>query len=206
MVSVVLAIGALTIAVVRLTRPAPHPLAFVPPGVGDSTTPSAASVNDPPPATAGDTLREVRAVCTRLVECAAGKPSPVAVQECIDKFMQQAPDAFSRSVLASAYRSVHEECGKTPCDRYADCYMDSLKRKTAELLGHAPPQANVSPATRKRIAELVCKVSREHPGHVPDLDNPGASPEAVELRGLVGSIQDPGALADIMKEAIANCQ
>src|SRR5262249_45668261 len=117
----------------------------------------------------------------------------------------QAADPFSRSVLASAFRSVHEECGKTPCDRYPDCYIDSLKRKTTELLGGAPPQANVAPATRKRIVQLVCKGSREHPGHMPDLDAPNASPEAVELRGLLGGVQDPGAIGDIMKEALATC-
>src|SRR5262249_53919289 len=150
---------------------APPPMAF-PPSVGDSTIPSVASVNDPPPATAADTEREVRAVCSRMVECAAGKLSPDAVAECVQKNMQQATDPFSRSVLASAYRSVREECGKTPCDRYPTCYMDSLKRKTAELLGGPPPQANIAPATRKRIVQLVCKVSREHPGRVPDLDSP----------------------------------
>jgi hypothetical protein len=204
-VVMVMAIGAL-IAFLRLTRPAPQPAAFLPPDVGGTTNPSAASVNDPPPATVADTEREVRAVCARLVECAAGKPSPDAVEGCVQKNMQQAADAFSRSVVTSAYRSVRQECGKTPCDGYMDCYMDSLKRKTAELLGGAPPQANIAPATRKRIVQLVCKVSREHPGRVPDLGAPDASPEAVELRGLLGGVQDPGAIADIMKEALAACE
>jgi hypothetical protein len=201
----VLAIAAAGIAVHRLTRRAPQPVAVSVPAAGSTATPAPA-VNDPPPATAAETERELRAVCTRLVECAAGGPSPDGVAECMKKGLQQAADPFSRSVLTSAYRSVREDCGKTPCDKYANCYMDSLRRKTAELLGGEPPKANIAPATRKRIVQLVCKVSRERPGHVPDLNAPGASPEAIELRGLLAGIQDPGSIADIMKEALATCE
>ena len=158
---------------------------------------------DPPAASSTELDTTTRAVCTRLLSCGGLADTEVAARmdACVAAQTRMATDDFSRSVVVSANKQVLASCGSVPCEKFADCYLDALKRAAGTPTTATP----VSAETRARLVPLICTVVTEARGTIPDLGAPDASPNARQLKAELAGL-DPAAVADLMKEAIASCQ
>lgn len=153
-------------------------------------------------ASAAEVDTSTREVCRRLLSCNGMSNADVekGLQGCVTAQSRMVTDDFSRSVLATANKQILATCGPLPCEKFAGCYMDELKK----LAGTPTTSTPISPETKARVLPLICAVAREHPGKTPDLNAPDASPKATQLRAEIAGL-DTAAVADLMKEAIATC-
>ena len=160
------------------------------------------------PATTADELESTsRQVCERLLECSAlagstGSDHDAQLAQCVANQDRPATDSFSRDLIVLANKNVLRDCSGLSCDKFATCYMDSLKRTAGEP---ATPKA-VDPELEKKFVALVCVVAKENAGQVPDLNGPAQTPNMRELQGLMRQIDDVGEVTELMKRAIATCR
>ncbi len=145
-----------------------------------------------------------RDVCKHLLACGGRGSAEVAAQldECVRVQTQQATDDFSRQVIRGAYQQVMAECGAMDCAQFPSCFMTTLQAAAGQPT--APPK-QISPEQRAKFVKLVCEVSRENAGKVPDLKAPNRSPKMAELDAMMGEL-DLAGVADLMKQALATCQ
>jgi hypothetical protein len=168
----------------------------------------------PPPVPAGPSLADsCKAICTKSVTCGGLTGEAAASRQADCQHVcagQGGTDPLAAEVVPRAMAKVVAKCGAVSCDKFGDCYMDSLTAMQAELTGvPAAPATSLPAETRARFVSLVCRVVAENPGKVPDLNGPNPSPSLVELKSMVNELATGqggvGAVADLMKEAIATC-
>ena len=164
----------------------------------------------PPPAPPVPSLAaSCTTICAKNVSCAGLAPDEAKAKqaECEKVCTSQGGDnPLAAEILPKAMAAVASKCGGVACEKFGDCYMDTLKAMQEELTGvPAQPAKPVPEETRKRAIALVCKIVADHPGRIPDMNDPNPTPDMVELKRIMADIADAAAVADLMKEAIATC-
>lgn len=174
----------------------------------ESPYPAGASAS-PPAAPSPSLTASCATICAKNVTCAGLAPAEAKPkQEECEKVCnsQGGGNPLAAEILPKAMAAVASKCGGVACDKFGDCYMDTLKAMQEELTGTPRSPAKAVPdETRRRVVELVCKIVADHPGRIPDLNAPNPSSEMIELKWRMEDIGDPSATAEIMKTAIATC-
>jgi len=147
-------------------------------------------------------------ICAKNVTCAGLAPADAKPkQEECEKVCnsQGSGNPLAAEILPKAMAAVASKCGGVDCEKFGDCYMDTLKAMQEELTGVPSQPKPVPEETRKRVVALVCKIVADNPGRIPDLNAPNPSADMQELKRIMDDLADAAAMADLMKSAIATC-
>ncbi len=169
--------------------------------------PTPPSPPTPPAAPVPSLAASCATICAKNVTCAGLAPADAKPKqdECEKVCNSQGGgNPLAAEILPKAMAAVASKCGGVTCEKFGDCYMDTLKAVQDELIG-AQPSKPIPEATRQRVVALVCKIVADSPGRIPDLNAPNPSADMQELKRLMEEIGDAAAMADLMKTAIATC-